>query len=530
MELRSKTCFSCGGEGHIQRLCKNNNNNNRGYNNNNNQNQNQMNINNNTRRSGNYYNNNNQNNQRQGTRNNYNNNNNNYRSNYNGQYHNQQSVNTTGGYQQQQPQFVQISFDYLVAVDVEANCDEGPTPTVTRENQEIIELSWVVIDTQTLTIVNKKQIYVKPTENPVLSEFCTKQTGVTNEIIQTNSVGLASALSTFDEFLSTEFTSKGKTFCLITDGVVGIRHILLREAHRKGITISDHYYTFFDLKVEFNKLARYRAQRQQRGRFENFRPGLKQMRNYFGIPHQTQDGTGLDKALLVSKILIGILKNKRSKDDWYFRQPIVLNKDKYDPNAEDQDKSAEIIHAYGEGVVIPSKTETTILAMKGLPWSSTEQDVIHFFQQDSTVNPNTVSTSVEAQGETSTSSTPQEKPQEETTTTSATKESKGIADKIKGGMEGIHIVGDETGRPSGVCYVIFETHNDAKEALKYNKRYIGNRYIEVFLAMPTVLDDILDTNSSHQDTSPASEAASVSSEESTDNIPPSSTTDAEELP
>lgn len=36
------------------------------------------------------------------------------------------------------------------------------------------------------------------------------------------------------------------------------------------------------------------------------------------------------------------------------------------------------------------------------------------------------------------------------------------------------------GRPSGECEVDFESQNVANEALKYDKKYIGNRYIEIF--------------------------------------------------
>ena len=45
----------------------------------------------------------------------------------------------------------------------------------------------------------------------------------------------------------------------------------------------------------------------------------------------------------------------------------------------------------------------------------------------------------------------------------------------------INFLFERDGRPSGECECDFGSHNEACEAMKYDKKFIGNRYIELFL-------------------------------------------------
>lgn len=75
-----------------------------------------------------------------------------------------------------------------------------------------------------------------------------------------------------------------------------------------------------------------------------------------------------------------------------------------------------------------------VVRMRGLPWSANESDIRLFFQ-----------------------GIPIEK-------------------------DGIHITLNREGRPSGEAYVVFETEEDAKSALKRDKEKIGERWIDIFEA------------------------------------------------
>jgi len=75
-------------------------------------------------------------------------------------------------------------YHYLYCVDLEATCDEigeseSPRPlTVVPDQMETIEIGLVVIDLESLEIVDEFQRYVRPQINPTLSDFCTKLTSI----------------------------------------------------------------------------------------------------------------------------------------------------------------------------------------------------------------------------------------------------------------------------------------------------------------------------------------------------------------
>lgn len=75
-----------------------------------------------------------------------------------------------------------------------------------------------------------------------------------------------------------------------------------------------------------------------------------------------------------------------------------------------------------------------IIKIRGLPWSSTVDDILDFFDDCS----------------------------------------------IKNLKDGVHLTKLENGRPSGEAYIELTSKLDLERALKKNRRYMGHRYIEVF--------------------------------------------------
>lgn len=67
-----------------------------------------------------------------------------------------------------------------VIVDVEATCCErgGEFP---REEMEIIEIGAVAVDAATGAVESEFQAFVRPVRNPVLTDFCRRLTGITQE-------------------------------------------------------------------------------------------------------------------------------------------------------------------------------------------------------------------------------------------------------------------------------------------------------------------------------------------------------------
>lgn len=75
-------------------------------------------------------------------------------------------------------------YRYLYCVDLEATCDdvganESPRSLVVVTDQmETIEIGLVVIDLESLEIVDEFQRFVRPQINPTLTDFCTKLTSI----------------------------------------------------------------------------------------------------------------------------------------------------------------------------------------------------------------------------------------------------------------------------------------------------------------------------------------------------------------
>lgn len=69
------------------------------------------------------------------------------------------------------------TLDYYLVIDLEATCDENHR--IVRERTEIIEIGAVLVQADTLLIVDELQTFVKPVLHPQLTPFCTQLTSIT---------------------------------------------------------------------------------------------------------------------------------------------------------------------------------------------------------------------------------------------------------------------------------------------------------------------------------------------------------------
>ncbi|NWS51568.1 ERI2 exoribonuclease, partial [Chunga burmeisteri] len=183
-------------------------------------------------------------------------------------------------------------FGYLIVVDFEATCwrDAG------RRGPEIIEFPAVLLNTSTGEIESEFHTYVQPQEHPILSEFCTELTGITQNQVD-EAVPLNICLSLFLKWIkkiqkekkiifSTDIPSisaseaKACTFVTWTDWDLGV--CLQYECKRKQLRKPDILNSWIDLK------ATYRA-------FYNRKPkGLNGALQDLGIAFAGREHSGLD--------------------------------------------------------------------------------------------------------------------------------------------------------------------------------------------------------------------------------------------
>ena len=200
-----------------------------------------------------------------------------------------------------------LPFDYLICIDFEATCDEisqlHKELLVTRDQQEIIEFPWVVLDTKTLEIVESEQNYIIPENTPV-TEFCTQLTGITLEKLQAEGVTFHQAVDRFAKFVDTKFIERGKTFCIVAHGKWDLAQ-LRYEAGRKGYELLPWMHRFIDLR----EVYRFWGERDSRRRVGS--TSLQSMCDALRIQLSGQLHSGIDDATTVANVLARFIREAR---------------------------------------------------------------------------------------------------------------------------------------------------------------------------------------------------------------------------
>ena len=183
---------------------------------------------------------------------------------------------------------------YLYCVDLEATCDEiekSEPPrslTVAPEQMETIEIGLVVIDLESLEIVDEFQRFVRPQINPTLTEFCKKLTS-----IQQPDVDGARTYREVGEELRT-FTARYPNAAWASWGDYDARQ-LERDAG------------FASCRSLLEGLQHFNARKWHKGLYDNQPKGLKQTVEWMGLDWQGTYHRGIDDARNVATIVIEML-------------------------------------------------------------------------------------------------------------------------------------------------------------------------------------------------------------------------------
>ncbi|KAE8300469.1 ERI1 exoribonuclease 2 [Larimichthys crocea] len=98
-------------------------------------------------------------------------------------------------------------FAYLIVIDFESTCWREKN----NYTQEIIEFPAVLLNTSTGEVESEFHTYVQPQEHPVLSEFCTELTGITQMQVEAG-IPLQICLSRFSRWLQNLQLNMGVVF------------------------------------------------------------------------------------------------------------------------------------------------------------------------------------------------------------------------------------------------------------------------------------------------------------------------------
>lgn len=170
---------------------------------------------------------------------------------------------------------------HYIILDLEASCWEG------REHSpnEIIEIGAVCID-ESQSILGEFNIFVKPKVHPVLSEFCTQLTSITQEMVD-DAPSYPSALSQFQAWISS----------------YGDEYLLCSWGHYDRVQFKNDC-ELHNLPVDW--LVHHISLKHQHGKIRNSkRPmGMKSALKKEKIPLDGTHHRGIDDAKNIAKIFL----------------------------------------------------------------------------------------------------------------------------------------------------------------------------------------------------------------------------------
>ncbi|XP_016852495.1 ERI1 exoribonuclease 2 isoform X1 [Anolis carolinensis] len=184
-------------------------------------------------------------------------------------------------------------FDYLIIIDFESTCWNDRRKCY---SQEIIEFPAVLLNTSDGEIESEFHMYVQPQEHPLLSEFCTELTGITQSQVD-DGVPLHICLSQFSKWIqkiqkekniiftsghSSCAASEGKLCAFVTWSDWDLGVCLHYECKRKQLRKPDILNSWIDLRATYKVFYSRKPQ------------GLKGALQDVGIIFAGREHSGLD--------------------------------------------------------------------------------------------------------------------------------------------------------------------------------------------------------------------------------------------
>jgi inhibitor of KinA sporulation pathway (predicted exonuclease) len=183
---------------------------------------------------------------------------------------------------------------YVCILDFEATCwEHNPT-----QFHEIIEFPSVLLHWQDGDVreISRVQLFVKPRCRPVVSPFCRRLTGITQEQVDVG-MPIQRALSAHHKWLSSHVPSQQEVM-IVTCGACDLKGFLPNDLRPLRIKPPMVYRRFINLKSLFEVVE----QCGQAG-------PMTQMLNYFGMPLEGQHHSGIDDCHNIGRLFARLVHN-----------------------------------------------------------------------------------------------------------------------------------------------------------------------------------------------------------------------------
>ncbi|KAF8898235.1 exonuclease [Gymnopilus junonius] len=200
------------------------------------------------------------------------------------------------------------TLQYLLVLDFEATCWESGT----RKNQEIIEFPTLLYDIKEKSVQATFHKYVRPLQDPKLSEFCMELTGISQETVD-DAEPFPSVWRSFHSFLERHEVFKDPSaYSFLCCGDWDIRSMLPTQLAYEASVFKDPD----ALQVQLlrpplgDRWINIKKVLQKRHQLKHAK-GMMGMLSRLGISHEGRHHSGIDDARNIARIV-----QKMQEDGW----------------------------------------------------------------------------------------------------------------------------------------------------------------------------------------------------------------------
>lgn len=185
-----------------------------------------------------------------------------------------------------------MKYPFLIVIDFEATCSE------TNDNfiHEIIEFPAVLIDTQNMAVCNIFQRFCKPRINPILTDFCSNLTGISQEQVN-KAKEFPEVFKEFEDWLSLHGLGSEHKFAILTDGPWDMARFLKTQTDISDIPFPSWAKQWINLRKAYSAF------------YGVGRVNLQHMLDDLGMVFEGRPHCGLDDAKNIANITVGLLKD-----------------------------------------------------------------------------------------------------------------------------------------------------------------------------------------------------------------------------
>ncbi|KAM9783037.1 epithelial splicing regulatory protein 1 [Neosynchiropus ocellatus] len=259
--------------------------------------------------------------------------------------------------------------DYLVVLCAATSGASGEL--LGSDEKELVQLVWQQVDVNNKKLGRVNEVLIKPEllleekqEEDVLEESLEEKNGSGADCVFT-ATSLESVLTLFHLQLTNEVNNAGAgtSVCLCTDGPLHIRQVIHPEAASKNILIPDCFYSFFDLRKEFQ------------------------------MHFPTYDLKGLNVNVMADSLSLPADDVSRMWDSAAaMPADMAVQQVRMMANIVLAMLSEPFCHVFSNPEGVNEKFETgtcskmdkvcdnTVIRARGLPWQSSDQDIARFFR------------------------------------------------------------------------------------------------------------------------------------------------------